>query len=77
MVATELSMHDLDQVCGARDFSSAIDRMEGQLDALNEISSTAAQRLQMVMDTSVGLGPLSNFLKQIGGTQSAVTQNLR
>jgi hypothetical protein len=75
MVANELSMADLDRVCGARDFSSAIGRMEGDLSALNEISSTAAKRLPMAMDTPVTLG--ANVLKQMLSTQNAVTQNLK
>jgi hypothetical protein len=77
MKANELSMIDLDRVSGGRDFSGAIDRMQAALDNSVDIGESTALRLQMAMDRSLCLGPLSNFLKQIGGTQSAITQNLR
>lgn len=48
------------------------------LDALSELSSTESLRLQMAMDRlSKMMSTLSNLLKKISDTASAITQNLK
>jgi hypothetical protein len=75
MKVTELSIDDLDQVSGG-DLGSMQAQLWNALVSMNEISDAMGLRLQMAMDHA-SPGSLSNFLKQIGTTQSAITQNLK
>jgi hypothetical protein len=52
--------------------------LQGDLDSMNEMSEMTSMRLQMAMDRrSQFVQSLTNVLKKIDDTQSAITQNLK
>jgi hypothetical protein len=52
--------------------------LKSQLDNMNEMSEMTSMRLQMAMDRrSKFMETLSNVLKKIGDTQSAIVQNMK
>lgn len=75
---------DLESVCQLvvsatkADLDRQLDQLRDDLDALSELSETESLRLQMMMDRrSKFMSTLSNILKKLSDTASAIVQNLK
>jgi putative addiction module CopG family antidote len=63
---------------GAAILASIMDRLQEDLDGMNELSEMTSLRLQMVMDRRAKLiEALSNLMKKLAATQDAIVQNLK
>jgi hypothetical protein len=77
-----IRMTQVDLVVGrdttTADVQAVKDQLDGQLDSMSELSEMQSLRLQMAMDRlSKLMTTLSNVLKKIDETDSAITQNLK
>lgn len=60
------------------ELDASIDRMKADLDSMSEMSEMDSLRLKMDMDRmSKMMATLSNLLKKISETQSAIVQNIK
>ena len=60
------------------DIDALLDTMKNDLDSMNEMGEMESLRLQMAMDRlSKMMSTLSNILKKISDTASAITQNIK
>ena len=60
------------------DIDALLDTMKNDLDSMSEMGEMESLRLQMVMDRmSKMTSTLSNILKKISDTASAITQNIK
>ena len=63
---------------GKKDMDDAKETVKNQLDSLGEMGEMESLRLQMAMDRlSKMMSTLSNLLKKISDTASAITQNIK
>lgn len=60
------------------ELDASIDAMKNDLDSMSEMGEMESLRLQMAMDRmSKMMSTLSNLLKKISDTQSAIVQNIK
>ncbi len=63
---------------GKKDMDAAKDSIKNKLDSMSEMGEMESLRLQMAMDRlSKMMSTLSNLLKKISDTASAITQNIK
>ena len=63
---------------GKKDMDAAKDSIKNKLDSMSEMGEMESLRLQMAMDRlSKMMSTLSNLLKKISETASAITQNIK
>ena len=62
----------------ATEIKQVQDSLKSKLDSMNEMSEMTSLRLQMMMDRrSKFISTLSNIMKKISDTQSAIIQNMK
>lgn len=60
------------------ELDASIDKVKSDLDSLSEMGEMESLRLQMAMDRmSKMMSTLSNMLKKVSDTQSAIIQNIK
>ena len=63
---------------GKKDMDAAKETIDNTLDSMSEMGEMESLRLQMAMDRlSKMMSTLSNLLKKISDTSSAITQNIK
>ena len=63
---------------GKKDMDNAKEIVKNKLDSMSEMGEMESMRLQMAMDRlSKMMSTLSNLLKKISDTASAITQNIK
>ena len=63
---------------GKKDMDAAKETIDNKLDSMSEMGEMESLRLQMAMDRlSKMMSTLSNLLKKISDTSSAITQNIK